>query len=85
VIMLKKNAHGRYLKKDVLRAGYDIVSYGMTYTQLKDFLRDSGIHINWTDEERIKYCFAFRCEPAWRGCVPVYDLLDVMQRLGKKA
>jgi hypothetical protein len=81
--MLKKNSHGRYLKKDVIKAGYNIVSWGMTYTELKNILREQGIHINWSDEERIKYCFAFRCEASWRGCVPVYDIIDVMQKLRK--
>lgn len=76
--MLKPNNFGRYKKKDIISAGYPIVTYGATYSEVKEQL---GIDLDAS--QRIDLCIGFRCEKAWRGCVPVYDLLDLLGKLSR--
>lgn len=66
--MIQPNDFGKYKKDDVIKAGFKVIDYGVTYTDLK---KDFGI--NLTVEQRLKYCIGFRCEKNWRGCVPVFD------------
>lgn len=76
--MLKPNNFGRYKKNEIIQAGYEIVTYGSTYSEIK-----SELGIQLTDKQRLELCIGFRCEKAWRGCVPVYDLLDLLGKLSR--
>lgn len=69
---LQPNKFGKYKKADVLKHGYEIIDYGFTATEIK---RDTGVSL--TPEQRLKHCIGFQCERAWRGCVPVFDILDI--------
>lgn len=51
---------------------YDETQY-ITATQLK---REYGITL--TPEQRLKHCIGFQCKKSWRGCIPVFELLDIM-------
>lgn len=69
---LTPNNKGKFKKEDVIKAGYQIIDYGVTATEIE---RELGIKL--TMEQRLKHCIGFRCERGWRGCVPVFDLLEI--------
>lgn len=70
--MLKPNKFGKYKKGEVVQAGYKIVEDGATATEIKN---ETGITI--PPEKRLEHCVGFVCKQSWRGCVPVFDILDI--------
>jgi len=72
VVQLKPNRYGRFRKEDVLENGFEIVTYGVTATEIE---KEVGVKL--TMQQRLKHCLGFRCEKSWRGCVPVFDTLDI--------
>lgn len=72
VVQLNPNRYGRFRKEDVLKNGYEIVEYGITATEI-----EKQLGVKLTMKQRLKHCIGFRCEKSWRGCVPVFDILDI--------
>jgi len=72
-VTLEPNKFGKYKKDEVVAAGYQVLEYGCTATQLKE---DTNIRL--TNEQRLKHCIGFMCKREWRGCVPVFDILQIV-------
>ncbi|MGM2623000.1 hypothetical protein ACS2QB_28295 [Bacillus cereus group sp. Bce039] len=74
------NRFGRYKKKDVIAKGYDIFSEKiegfLTATEVKE-----TFGVNLTQEERLKHCVGFRCDNKLRGCIPVFDIIDISVKI----
>jgi len=70
--MLKPNKFGKYKKGEVVQAGYRILENGLTATEIKN---ETGIFI--PPEKRLEHCVGFVCKQSWRGCVPVFDILEI--------
>lgn len=71
--MLKPNRFGRYIKNEIINVGYEILDDGLTATDIK---RDFGIAL--THEQRLQYAIGFVCKKEWRGCVPVFDIAEIL-------
>lgn len=71
---LEPNKFGKYKKDEVIAAGYQIIEHGHTASQVKEYS-----NINLTHEQRLKHCIGFICKSEWRGCVPVFDTLLIVQ------
>ena len=74
----KPNHQGRWKKADVIANGYEILDYGDTASDVE---KETGIKLD--PQQRIDHCMGFRCEKAWRGCVPVFDIMDIAIKKSK--
>lgn len=74
--VLKPNKFGKYKKDEILEAGYTIIDYGFTATDIKKM---TGV--NLLQEQRLKYCIGFKTTPGSRGYVPVFDPNDIYKHL----
>ncbi|MDX5942349.1 hypothetical protein [Bacillus cereus group sp. BfR-BA-00415] len=70
------NHYGRYKKADVIAKNYSIFSEDtegvLTATEIKE-----AYGINIQSKDRLKHCVGFRCSNKIRGCVPVFDIIDI--------
>jgi hypothetical protein len=67
---LQPNKYGRFKKVDVMNAGYEVITYGLTATEIEEH---TGIKL--TLEQKLKHCLGFKCSRF--GCVPTFDILQV--------
>lgn len=78
--MLEANKFGRYNKKQILDNGYRILNEDeqndrYTATYIKEML---GIKL--TPEQRLRHNKGFICNKGWYGCVPSFDLKEIMDK-----
>lgn len=72
--MLKPNDFGKYKKEDVLKNGFEIVTYGMTASEIEKYY-----NIKIPKELRQELSIGFMCRSEWRGCSPVFDIQKILQ------
>lgn len=76
--MLEPNNFGKYKKKEIEKAGYEILAenIGVSATDVRKF---TGVKL--TNEQRLKYCKGFRTGKGMRGYIPVFDLDDIFKAI----
>lgn len=73
---LNFNDFGKVSKEEILKNNLEYMENKnglVTYTELKkEIKKEYGININWSVEEREKYCHVWLCSKNNRGCSPLY-------------
>lgn len=77
--MLKPNKFGRYKKDDIINNGYEIIDYDTYDNLVTASMAKIVLQKMLTSEQRLKLCKGFYCSKELRGCVPLFDLNELIQ------
>lgn len=77
--MLKPNKFGRYKKDDIINNGYEIIDYDTYDNLVTASMAKTLLQQMLTPEQRLELCKGFICSKELRGCVPLFDLNELIQ------